>query len=271
MPHHDVNGASLYYETDGEPTSPTLLLLHAGVAQLRMWDPLVDRLASDHYVVRFDARGSGRSDTQNVEYSPRADALAVLDHLDVLKATLVGSSRGGTVAIDLALEAPGRIRGLVLIGAGPSGFPEVGLTEREDELFDELDRAFEAGDWERLNRLETALWNVGPLRSESDVDPGFLETAYALNSANLAHAEERPMPLPLEPPAYDRLSDLGIPVLVTVGDHDLSPALAQYEYLLTAIPTADGCRFPDSAHLPSVEQPDEFARVLRDWLDAHSL
>jgi pimeloyl-ACP methyl ester carboxylesterase len=56
-----------------------------------------------------------------------------------------------------------------------------------------------------------------------------------------------------------------------VGDHDLSPTLAQYEYLVTTIPGADGCRFPDSAHLPSVEQPADFERVLLEWLAEHAL
>ena len=80
-----------------------------------------------------------------------------------------------------------------------------------------------------------------------------------------------PTPLPLDPPAYERVSDIAVPTLITVGDHDITPALMQYEYLVTAIPNADGCRFPDSAHIPSVEQPAEFEQVLVDWLAAHSL
>ncbi len=271
MPHHDVNGASLYFETDGDPANPTLLLMHAGVAQLRMWDPVVGQLAETHHVVRFDGRGCGQTETQNVEFSPRADALAILDHLDVLKAVLIGCSRGGTVAIDMALESPGRVRGLVVIGAAPSGFPDVGLTAREDEMFDELDRAFADRDWETLNRREAALWGFGPLRTEHDFNPDFVETVYELNWANLPHSEERPAPVPLEPPAYDRLSDIAVPVLVTVGDHDISEVLVQFEYLATAIPGADACRFPDAAHLPSVEQPDDFARVVTAWLTEHEL
>jgi pimeloyl-ACP methyl ester carboxylesterase len=271
MPHLDVNGASLYFETDGSPEHPALLLIHAGIANLRMWDPQIEALAKDHYVVRFDTRGYGRSDTQNVDFSNRADALAVLDHLGVLKATLIGCSRGGSIAIDLALESPGRVLGLVTVGSGPSGFPEVELTDREDELFDGLDEAFDAEEWEKLNRLEAELWDFGPLRDKADLDPAFVETAYALNLANLPHAEENPTPLPLDPPAYGRVTDIVVPTLVAVGDHDITPALTQYEYLVTTIPNADGCRFPDAAHIPSVEQAAEFERVLIEWLAAHSL
>jgi pimeloyl-ACP methyl ester carboxylesterase len=271
MPHLDVAGASLYFETDGSSEHPALLLIHAGIANLRMWDPQIEALAAEHFVVRFDTRGYGLSETQNVDFSNRADALAVLDHVGVLKATLIGCSRGGSIALDIALESPGRVRGLVMIGSGPSGFPEVELTEREDELFDKLDAAYEAGEWEKLNRLEAALWDFGPLRAEADLDPAFVARAYELNAANLAHFAEAPTPIPLDPPAYDRVADIAVPTLVAVGDHDITPALAQYEYLLSTIPDADGCRFPDSAHIPSVEQPAEFERVLLSWLADHSL
>jgi pimeloyl-ACP methyl ester carboxylesterase len=271
MAQLEVNGASLYYETDGSSEHPALLLIHAGIANLRMWDPQIEALAREHFVVRFDTRGYGLSETQNVDFSNRADALAILDHLDILKATFIGCSRGGSIALDIALESPGRARGLVMVGSGPSGFPEVELTEREDELFDGLDAAYETGDWTMLNRLEAALWDFGPLRSEADLDPAFVDLAYALNAPNIAHADAEPTPIPLDPPAYERVADIAVPALIVVGDHDITPALAQYEYLLSTIPDADGCRFPDAAHIPSVEQPAEFERVLLNWLDARAL
>jgi 3-oxoadipate enol-lactonase len=271
MPHLEVPGASLYYEVDGPSDGPALLLVHSGVANLRMWDAQISALAAEHRVVRFDTRGYGLTESQNLEFSNRADALAVLDHVGVHKATVVGCSRGGTIAIDLALESPGRVLGLVIVCGGPSGFPEVELTQREDELFDELDAAFTTGDWETLNRREVALWNFGPARREDELAPVFVETAYALHAANLPHAAEMPISIPLDPPAYDRISDIDVPALVMVGDHDITPTLAQYEYLLTSIPRADGCRFREAAHQPNVEQPDEFERVLLNWLAEHNL
>ena len=271
MPHLDVNGASLYYETDGHISAPALLLIHAGVATLRMWDPQVAALAAAHIVVRFDTRGFGETETEDVTFSNRQDALDLLDHLGIQRATIIGCSRGGSIAIDLAVEHPDRVAGLVTIGSGPSGFPELELTTREDALFDELDALHEAKAWDQLARREVELWVFGPTREPEDLDPDFVATAYELNAVNARHADENPIPDPLEPPAYDRLIDIAVPALVTVGDHDVSPVLAQYEYLLSTIPGADGCRFPDSAHLPSVEQHAEFTRILIDWLDEHAL
>ncbi|MBX0299076.1 alpha/beta hydrolase [Cryobacterium sp. 1639] len=271
MPHLTVPGASLYYETDGHVSKPALLLIHAGIANLRMWDPQIDALAVDHYVIRFDTRGFGQTSTDDVEFSNRADARAVLDHLGVARATLIGCSRGGTIAIDLAVESPDRVAGLVTIGAGPSGFPDTELTELEDARFDEIDAAFEAQDWHKLARLEAAIWDFGPLRREEDLDPEFVSTAYALNRVNVIHAEENPISIPLEPPAFDRVVDIDVPALVTVGEFDMSEVLAAYEYLVTALPNASGCVFRDTAHLPNVERPADVQRVLLDWLTENQL
>lgn len=271
MPRLESNGASLYYEADGEPSAPALLLVHAGIANLRMWDPQVAALAERHHVIRFDTRGFGQTTTENVEFSNRADALALLDHLGVDKATLIGCSRGGQIALDLAVDTPARVAGAVTIGSGPSGFPDLEPTTEEEVIIDEMDLAFETSDWEKLNRLEVKFWSIGPLRDEADLDPEFVRTAYELNRANLPHVTDEATPIPLEPPSYDRVVDIAVPVLVMVGDHDVSEALAQYEYLLSVIPRADGARFPNSAHLPSVEQPEEFQRVLLRWLDEHGL
>jgi 3-oxoadipate enol-lactonase len=271
MPHLTVPGASLYYETDGHSSKPALLLIHAGIANLRMWDPQIAALAAEHYVIRFDTRGFGQTSTEDVEFSNRADALAILDHLGVARATVIGCSRGGTIAIDLAVENPDRVAGLVTIGSGPSGFPDTELTELEDARFDEIDRVFEAQDWHQLARLEAAIWDFGPLRREEDLDPEFVATAYALNRVNVIHAEENPVSLPLEPPAYDRVVDIAVPTLVTVGEYDMSEVLAAYEYLVSTVPDASGCVFRDTAHLPNVERPADVQRVLLEWLTENNL
>jgi pimeloyl-ACP methyl ester carboxylesterase len=271
MPHLDVPGASLNYQTDGHISQPAILLIHAGVASLRMWDRLVPALAADHFVVRFDSRGFGQTSTENVRFSDRADALALLDHLGIARAVVVGASRGGRVAIDIAVDAPDRVTGLVTIGSGPGGFPDIELTDEEDAGFDTLDDAYEAKDWHRLARLETELWCFGRNRDRGALDPVFVEEAYALNRPNAAHGDESPIVVGLEPPAYDRVCDIAIPALITVGEFDLSTALAQQAYLVASIPGAEGYIFSDTAHLPSVEHPDEFERVLTDWLGRHGL
>lgn len=271
MPHLDVNGASLYYETDGHISSPALLLIHAGIANLRMWDPQIDALAAKHFVMRFDTRGYGRTETENVPFSNLSDALALLDHLGIPGATFIGSSRGGSISIDLAVEHPERVLGLVAIGSGPTGFPELQLTDTESAAFDEIDAKFLAEEWDEVARLETALWCFGPERSANDLDPAFVKTAYELNAVNTRHFLEDPTPLSIEPPAYDRVVDIGVPSLFMVGSWDLSPVLAQFEYLVSAVPNAVGFRFDNAAHLPNVELAGEFESLVTEWLADNGL
>jgi 3-oxoadipate enol-lactonase len=271
MPTLDVAGASLYYETQGHVSAPALLLIHPGIASLRMWDPIVPSLEGDHHVVRFDTRGFGGTRAADDPYSDRGDARALLDHLGIAEATTIGSSRGGRIALDLALETPERVSGLALVGAGISGFPEVALSQPEQRLADELDRAEADRDWQRLADLEVRFWCVGPSRTPADVDPEVVRFVQDLNRANAAHATEQPSPVPLEPPAYGRLAELALPALVTVGAHDVSIAQRQFEFARDEIPGAESEVFANSAHLPSLEQPIEFTGRLREWLGLHGL
>jgi pimeloyl-ACP methyl ester carboxylesterase len=98
-----------------------------------------------------------------------------------------------------------------------------------------------------------------------------VRTAYELARPNAARSHERPIAQPLEPPAYDRVVDIEVPTLVTVGEFDVSEAIAQQAYLVTAIPGAAGYIFSDTAHIPSVEHPDEFLEVVTGWLTEHDL
>lgn len=271
MPHLSVPGAELYYEAEGPASAPVVLLIHAGIASLRMWDPLVPVIAADHYVLRFDTRGFGQTSTDDVKFSDRADALDLLDHVGVERATVVGASRGGRIALDLALEAPDRITGVVTIGSTPSGFPDTELTDDEDVMFDALDDAYEDADWPRLGELETTLWAIAPTRDAADLDPEFVAAAYALNRPNVVHRSEAPIATPPGQSAYDTICDLRVPLLATVGEFDLSPELAAQAFLVDALPTAEGYIFSETAHLPSVEHPDEFNAVLAGWLKKHRL
>jgi pimeloyl-ACP methyl ester carboxylesterase len=267
----EVPGGRLYFETVGNPASPAVLLIHAGVATMRMWDPQVAALAQDHFVIRYDTRGFGLTESDSEPFSNRADAAALLDHVGVTHATLVGASRGGSIALDIALDLPGRVSGLVTIGSGPGGFPEQELTAAENSAFERIGAAEEAGDWPLLNRLEAELWDFGATRDASDLDPGFVATAYALNAANLPHASDDLSPVPLLPQAYGRVRNITVPTLIVVGDHDLSETIAQFEFLADTIPNAESHRFADAAHLPNVEAPAEFETLLLEWLKGHQL
>lgn len=271
MPRLVVPGAELAYESAGHASAPALVLLHSGIATMRMWEPQVPALTEGHLVVRLDARGFGATRHDGAPFSDRDDVRSVLDHLGIERATIIGAGRGGTTALDLALESPDRVAGVVTVGSGPSGFPELPLSDEEHRRIDELDAAFAASDWHRLTRLETALWAAGSNRLEDDLDPEFVALVHEIAAANVVHAAGAVSPEPLEPPAYGRLGDIRMPALVLVGEYDLGPTRAHSEHLLDALPDATGFGFEDAAHLPNLERPAEFEHVLLDWLGERGL
>ena len=129
MPHrtHTVGKAAvrLYVRDDGPEHGPPILLLSGLGMSEAAWDAVADRLVDGgHRVLRHDTRGHGRSDAPNS--GPRladltADALAVLDALDVPRAHVAGHSLGGMVAVQLALERPERVASVALLGALVAG------------------------------------------------------------------------------------------------------------------------------------------------------
>lgn len=270
MPIVEVPGAQLRYDVAGDPASPAILFVHAGVATRAMWDPQFDDLARDHFVIRYDTRGYGESPGEDVEFADRHDLIAVLDALGVNRASYIGGSRGGRIALDAALDQPDRVTGLVTIGSTPGGQDQDGATELELAMLAQMKEAADAGEVDMLVRIEVAYWDLGPSRDIDDVDPAFLRRAIELN-VGAAHWDFAGLDQPLDPPAVSRLHEIDVPVLVVVGEHDVTESKLGYELLMAGLRNAEGLRFTDSAHLPSVERAEQFTSDLRAWLAAHSL
>src|SRR5687767_12877214 len=140
-----VNGAKLAYEVAGR--GPSIVLLHAGVADMSMWDEPFRELSKRSRVVRYDMRGFGASKTEAVEFSNRQDLLSLMDHLKIDKAILVGNSRGGIIALDFTLEHPSRVSGLVCVAGGISGL-EAEPTAEEKTVFDKIEALYEKKDFD---------------------------------------------------------------------------------------------------------------------------
>lgn len=266
MPTLNVAGAELYYETHGEPSNPAVVLVHAGIANIRMWDPTIPALAEHYYVIAYDARGFGKTRSEDVSFSNREDIRNLLNHLGVRSTTLIGNSRGGIIAIDFALENPEQVAGLVLIAAGVSGYwPNSDAAE--DALFEEIEAISNAGDFAEAYRRETELWVFGPKRDAGQFPAEFVTEAYELHQANLPRAHEKPQPIPLDPPAVDRLAEIQVPVLSLVGEQDLAECLDTHEYILRSVPQSTGQIISDAAHLLSFEHPESVNPILVNWLD----
>jgi 3-oxoadipate enol-lactonase len=258
-----VEGGSLYYEADGNGNP--MLLIHAGVANLRMWDPHVPRLAEQYRVVRYDTRGYGRSESEHVEFSNRADAAAVLDHVGVESALVVGASRGGMIALDLTLERPHRVDALVVVAGGVGGYSSPS-DEGQEQVWEEAERMWEAKDWERLADFETRWWVDGPGQLPDRVDPGVRALVHGWILDTYRAEKEEGIPQPLDPPAVGRLDEISTPTLVVVGDLDDPGTVDACEVLAAGVADARLLTFEGCAHMLNLERPERFTNTVLEFL-----
>src|SRR5262245_1060849 len=115
-----ANGAQLYYETAG--SGHPLVMVHAGIADCRMWDDQFQFFAGKYRVVRFDMRGYGKSAPIAGDFYLHRDLNGLLDFLEIKRAYLMGCSKGGRAIVDFALEYPQKAAALITVGSEPSGF-----------------------------------------------------------------------------------------------------------------------------------------------------
>ena len=256
-----LNGARIHFERSG--TGFPVLFIHAGIADSRMWEPQATALAKHFDMIRPDQRGFGHSELPPVPYSTLADLIALLNHLKVDRAHVVGCSVGGTAAIDLALDHPERVERLVLVAAGVSG---ANLGAADAALFADIEAADEAGDVDAVNRAEVRLWVDGPRRPEGSAPAAVRELVLDMNGRMLRSNFDSAPHQRLDPPAVTRLHELTAPTLVIVGDQDLPHASANADLIISKVAGARKVVIKDAAHLPSLERPEEFNRLVLDFL-----
>lgn len=259
------DGAILRGEADG--FGIPVVFLHSGVTDRRMWAEQMRELAEEGYhVISYDRRGYGETETQNVPFNHLVDLEAVLDGLSIHAAILVGSSRGGALAIDFALEHPERTIGLVLIGTAITGADDAEIPEEAADLEDALEYATERGNIDTVNRIEAHLWLDGPLSEAGRVQGEVRDLFLRMNATHLNHPELTEEEFPDD--AIDNLSAITAPTLLVVGELDLPDIIDRHEDLSEELENAFAVVLEDTAHLPSLERPDLFNPILLEFLEA---
>jgi 3-oxoadipate enol-lactonase len=262
----DVPGGRILAAEEG--SGPPIVLIHAAIVDLRSWDELAPMLAAAGYrVIRYDMRGFGRTVTEDVEFNPRSDLLAVIDAFGVGRAAMVGNSLGGSVALETAIESPDRVVAVVTLGSGPAGF-EAGLTPVERDLFEEGDRLQSARpqDADALADLLVRVWVDGPGQPADRVPAAIRESVLEAARRQFLPGYVAGRRQRLSPPANDRLADLGCPTLAVVGALDLTELVAAAGRLEEAAVDARAVVWPDVAHMVAMEQPRRLASLVTEFL-----
>jgi 3-oxoadipate enol-lactonase len=256
----ELDGSKIYYEECG--TGPeAVVLIHDGIAHSAVWDAVWPAFCKQFHTIRYDRRGYGRSLVTTQPYFETDDLQALLRHVQVKRAMLVGSSHGGAIAINFTLEHPALVEQLVLVGAVVDGY---GFSD---------------------HFLTRAMKIEAPMRKNNDV-PGvitnWVNDKYAL-AADHAEAKKKlseiltasPQDLTHDDmarptrPAVARLGEIRVPTLILVGDQDIPDVHAHAGVIENGIPNSRRIVVEDAGHLMYLEKPDEFTRLVITFLQAN--
>ncbi|WP_405412592.1 alpha/beta fold hydrolase [Streptomyces decoyicus] len=258
----DTGDGHLVYRDVG--AGQPLVLLHGGLLDHRMWDDQIRVFAPDHRVIAPDARGHGGSSNANKPFRQTDDLAAVLRHLDVGPAILVGLSMGGAIAVDTALEHPDLVCALVVSGVGTSEpeFQDPWLGEIEAEEA----RALAAGDTEGWVEAFTRL-AAGPRRTLGDVDQDVVCRLREMARRTVAkHTSAEPMHMVPVTDTWARAAKITVPVLAINGGVDSDDHIGMAERLVHTVVNGRATTVEDTAHYPNMERPDTFNEILGRFL-----
>jgi 3-oxoadipate enol-lactonase len=251
----DVNGARLWYDEAG--SGPAVLLLHGGLGDSELWEPVVPLLAERFRTIRTDLRFFGRSTGPAVPWSWHDDVVGLLDALGIERAALVGLSLGGRLALDVALAHPDRLWAVAGVAPGLRGHDTGAYSDDQEARYETAEAE---GDLEAALEIDLEVW--APLGADERI-------------RRLWHATPEASSLPpgLEPidaggaPTKERLGELAVPALVVTVAHDPSGMREIGPLVAGTAPDARHVEL-DSDHYVTLREPELVAGTLRDFLES---
>ena len=259
---HATYGVGVTLAAEDHGVGPAVVLLHAGIADRRMWHAQIPPLvAAGHRVLALDLPGCGDSPVPSAAFELHAPVADTLAALDVGPAVLVGCSFGGRIALDLTLAHPDLVTALVLFGPAIGGQP---TGPELNDTFSAANPGLDPSDLDAVAAAEALFWVVGSGRPASTIDPAILRLVETMNRTDLANEEAiDALATALTPPAAERLEDIRVPVTVTTGAHDWPPIKRNCDVLAARVPGAH--RLPDipnAGHLPPLDAPEAATKIL---------
>jgi pimeloyl-ACP methyl ester carboxylesterase len=259
----EIPGVRVAYDQAG--SGVPLVFLHGGLLDRRQWNGQFAFFARDHRVIRYDMRSAGQSDTapSNEPFTHHEDLLQFLRTLNIDRVSLVGLSNYG-VALDFTIACPKMVEKLVLVSPGLRGYepydPWIG------NGFAALRSALGRGDVDGAVEVFLSMWVDGPYRTPAEVSLAVRDCAREMATRAFQMSRLAPNCKGLEPPAIGRLGELHVPTLVALGDKD-APDIHGIGHLIhKGIAGAQLVKIPDVGHTLVMEKPDEFNRLLEDFL-----
>lgn len=256
MSEVSVNGITLYYEEYGSGTP--LLLLHGLASSHLMYEKEIEWLKEHFRVIALDSRGHGRSDKPE-EYTLEdhvQDVLSLMDHLDIEKAHILGTSMGSYIAQAVVIQAPNRVDKLILVvpkAHGKTSSTARLISEHEDEL-EGMD------DTEKMDHLAQYIYH------QTEVVQASMEELEE-KDVTLTPEQEEAAAKVLE--GFDFRPDLEkvtSDTLIISGKYDGLNPPEEGKEIEKRIPSSTFIEFEESGHLPSLEEPEKYRQEVLSFL-----
>ena len=246
-----VEGGEVWADDSGGDLPP-LVLLHPGVGDSRVWEPVLPALTGEYRVIRYDARGYGRSPAPTTKFTLLADLITVLDHFGLDRVAVVGCSQGGGSALGLALAQPARVSALVLLCPGIPGYegppPDPAIAA-----------AFEAAEPLGPDAVADVLQSVWGRSGRTPEAMEQFRSGARAAFANEDFEEE-------DPPVFDRLGEIAVPASLMIGDLDRATLIDMDLAAAARIPGCVLIEVPGLDHLPPLRVPELVLQQIRDTL-----
>lgn len=248
-----------------DPEQPAIVFLHAALGDRRMWHPQWNRFQASHELVAIDSRGFGAHPPTRDPFSRSEEVLNALRELGVQRAVVVGASMGGRVAAEVAVRAPDLVAGVMFLAAP---LPAFDPSEATQACWRSEAEAVEAGDIDQAVKVNLDYWLDGPNRDQASVSDRDRNLVADMQRAALLHelalpdaaAETRMQDL------VDRLPEIEVPSAVLYGTEDATEFHELAEQLAALLPKSTLHAINNTAHLPSLEAPDEVNELLDELL-----
>ncbi|MEL6255469.1 MAG: alpha/beta hydrolase [Bacteroidota bacterium] len=253
---------TINYELSGK--GKTLVLIHGGGVDLRMWDRQVDALEGEFQILRYDIRGHGKSTYEDNTPPDVEDLISLTNELGIENFHLAGLSLGGILATDFSLAYPNKVEKLILLSPGLSGVQEQDATYLQPLM--EMVQALQDGNKEQA--VETIVDMTFKGKREERV-AGFEEEQDYLREtfANymVSPSSARPIQL-INPAPLNRLRDILCPSLIIEGMQDLDYMRNNVKILHDSLPNSSLLQLPNAGHMVNVEAEKEVNTAIRDFL-----
>ena len=216
--------------------------------------------------VRCDLAGFGGTPITTLPLTNAADVISLLDELEIASAAIVGASLGGRVALEVTVARPDLVGALVLVGAALPGLDWSDAVRTYGAAEEE---AIERGDLEAATELNLRMWVDGPRRAAADVDPSVRQAVAVMQrhalELQVPHWDDLDEDL-LVPDVGARLGEIQAATLVIVGEEDVEDMQTLADRFAAEIPGARRASIAGAAHVPNLEQPETFDRLVLEFL-----